>query len=274
MLQVKEEAATEVIVAMVVGLRGHWKLPIAYFLVRRTPGILIQSIIKESLIRTYKRGLTVFAVTVDGTKHNLTGLDLLKANMQPHALSELRPFFDHPSNGSLKVGCILDPPHMIKLVRNLLAKFDTLVWPGKGRVRWGHLIDLLNLEQFHGLRTGTKLTSEHINFKRRKMNVKMAVQSVASQSVADSLRWAHHTDRNGFESEDVLVTAEFIETNKRLFDVLNAKDPLGQGTAAPLEVDEPRNHEQRFQCRPQRCTRLSNYRMDFRSSKVSESVRR
>ena len=30
------------------------------------------------------------------------------------------------------------------------------------------------------------------------------------------------------------MKAEFIETNKRLFGVLNAKDPLGKGTSAPL----------------------------------------
>ena len=38
-----------------------------------------------------------------------------------------------------------------------------------------------------------------------------------------SLRWAHDARIAGFESNDVLVTADFLEVQDRLFDVLNSR---------------------------------------------------
>jgi len=74
----------------------------------------------------------------------------------------------------------------------------------------------------NGLRTGTKLTSRHIQYFYEKMNVRLAVQTM-SHSVADALIFLKY-----FKPEfcDVKTTTEFIAYINNVFDILNSKSKL------------------------------------------------
>ena len=91
--EVKEEEAKEALIVMVVGLKAKWKLAIGYFLVRRTPGSLVQKIIKESLIRTHNVGMTIFTVTADGARGNISALKKLGAVVEPSNIVDWNPPF-------------------------------------------------------------------------------------------------------------------------------------------------------------------------------------
>ena len=129
-----EELAKEALVVMLVGLRGHWKIPVAYYLVKGISASLQAGIIRETIVQCYAFGLRVTSVTCDGTSHNIKTMELLGASLR--AGEELRAFFKHPSNDDLSVGVFLDPPHMIKLFRNMLHKFKAVKWPGRGLIKW------------------------------------------------------------------------------------------------------------------------------------------
>ena len=145
-----------------------------------------------------------------------------------------------------KVYAICDPSHMVKNCRNLLAKYGTLYWPNKGYVKWAYLVAVHELQEDCGVRFGNKLTTRHINFEKSKMNVRLAVQAIASNSTAQTLRWAHENELEGFESSDVLVTAEFLENHDKVFDLLNSKSKFGKGFKAALSADNFQRASEQF----------------------------
>ncbi|MED6287226.1 hypothetical protein CHARACLAT_014165 [Characodon lateralis] len=62
------EIATEALVFMVVGLQGHWKTPIVYFLTQSLPQVLL----KHALEELHGRGIIVVCVTMDGHASNVS----------------------------------------------------------------------------------------------------------------------------------------------------------------------------------------------------------
>ena len=119
-LEMNEEAS-EAIVVMLVGLRGHWKLPVAFIFVNRTSGDLIKDLVQRSLEETHRVGVRIRSCTFDGTAHNLAGLDKMGAVLQNS--ETLKPYFQHPSDENLSVLAYPDPPHMIKLGKKEFSFF-------------------------------------------------------------------------------------------------------------------------------------------------------
>ena len=68
---------------MVVGLKAHFKLPIAYFLSNGTSGSFTSTVISESLIRLAEIGMDVTTVTFDGHPSNVSAAKHLGANLLP-----------------------------------------------------------------------------------------------------------------------------------------------------------------------------------------------
>ena len=66
------------------------------------------------------------------------------------------------------------------------------------------------------------------------MRVGLAVQTIASHSVASSLRLCHKEGLKGFTDEDVITTAQFLDLNDKLLDLINGKSPLGKGLKGPI----------------------------------------
>ena len=140
----------------------------------------------------------------------------------------------------------LDPPHMVKLVRNMLAEYWELVWPNRGIVKWAYIVRLQEIQnEHHGLRLANKLTQKHINYKAHKMKVYLATQ-ILSRSVEKSLRWHHEQKTPGFESPNVLVTADFVSLHNDCFDVLNSRALGSPGLKAALTVDNLHRAQEKF----------------------------
>ena len=102
------------------------------------------------MIRSYDAGVKVRCTTMDGTAHNTSTFKLLGCNLLPKKISAMRVEFPHPSpQADYKVCGMLDPPHMIKLVRNMLAEYWELHWPNKGTVKWAYIVRLHETQKSH-----------------------------------------------------------------------------------------------------------------------------
>ncbi len=69
------------------------------------------------------------------------------------------------------------------------------------------------------------------------MKVKLAVQCIASHSVASALRWCYENVPGFKEDDDVLCTADCIDLMDKIFDILNSRNPLAKGYKRCLTTD-------------------------------------
>ena len=70
------EKAKEALVVLLVGLKAKFKLPLAYFPVRRSPSNVIAEIVKEALNQCHKVGIKILSVVADGTAHNVSAMNI------------------------------------------------------------------------------------------------------------------------------------------------------------------------------------------------------
>lgn len=109
--------ATHALVVLLNGINISITIPIAHFFITTLIGeekaIFIGAVVKA----VSEIGIRVVTITFDGLKTNLTGAEILGASFTH---DNCIPFIINPDNQE-KVYCILDPPHMIKLMRNCLG---------------------------------------------------------------------------------------------------------------------------------------------------------
>ena len=200
--------ATSAIVFMARGLIDNWKQPLAYFLVNESCS---SDKVHEKLVEVIDKvegiGLDVAAVVCD------IGSNFQKLQREMGVTPE-KPWFIHNRK---KIFYIIDPPHIIKAVRNNLMKhnfhFEDKV------ASWKDVITLYDLDTKNPIRCCPKLTKQHIapnNFE--KMRVKLATQ-VMSHTVSSAMLMAI--------SGNVLPayaagTAEFLARFDEIFDCLNS----------------------------------------------------
>ena len=115
--------ANEALVVMAVGLRNHWKIPLAYFNINGLKGDILAGIVRESLVRCHESGVTARTTVMDGTIHNINCFDTLGCKMQPKDTNDMVTHFPHPVTGQ-KVFAFMDPSHMIKNTREA-SIYDT-----------------------------------------------------------------------------------------------------------------------------------------------------
>jgi hypothetical protein len=208
---------------------------------------------------------------MDGTQHNITTFENLGANIWVKDLDMLKTSFPHPHpEANYDVCAILDPPHMIKLMRNALGDMKEFQWPGKGKIKWSYIQKLHDLQEEHSLRLANKISDRHIHFHKHKMKVSLAVQAIASRSVSKALIWAHDNEIPGFEENDVLVTAEFVELHDSLFDILNSRNPKMAGLKAAVTKDNIEAINDHFN----KIRQLYNILIDSKGEKMIHSKRK
>ncbi|KAF4527952.1 hypothetical protein B566_EDAN014125 [Ephemera danica] len=221
--------ATEALVFMVVCLNSNWKLPVAHFFTNGLTGKEKANLINECLIRLQEVGVTVESLTCDGPTVNFSMCEKLGANLD---LDKLQCHFLHPSSGH-KIQIMLDPCHMIKLIRNTLEAKKILYNSKNEKIEWKYIALLHELQEKEKLRAGNKLRKKHLQFRRQIMKVNLAVQTLSS-SVADAIEFCNR-DMNNSEFKDSPPTVEFIRIVDRAFDHLNSRNPYGKGLKAPLQ---------------------------------------
>jgi len=222
--------AKNVLVFMLVGIYGAWKLPVGYFLVSELTSDLQQNLLQTCFEKIHEHNIECVAVVCDGSYVNQSTFSHFGAKFIG---TDICPYFTNPAVPGKRVYLIFDVCHMIKLLRNALAMYKSFELPGKGTISWDYVEKLQNVQKADGLRAANKLTDDHLHFEQAKMKVRLAVQ-VFSQSVATSLDFMRSIGQTGFENSE--ATADFIRLCDRLFDSLNSRTSRARGSKSALNL--------------------------------------
>jgi len=145
----------------------------------------------------------------------------------------MKCWFPHPADASVRVNVILDACHMLKLMRNCLASYGVLKDDNSDKINWNYIEQLHKLQEREGLRLGNKLKSTHIMWQKQKMKVNLAAQTL-SASVADAIEFCN-VHRKLFQFSGSEATVHFLRFIDRLFDVLNSRNPVAKGYKASMK---------------------------------------
>ena len=172
-----ESEAKEALVFMLIGVRGHWKAPFAYFLTRGLQAEGQKQLLLHALALLADRRISVLTVVMDGRGTNVGMCGLLGESLRHDCPKAIRTSFKDPSTGK-EIFIMFDACHMLKLVRNLLHASRCLKSPD-GVVCWKYIAMLHDLQEQDGLRLANRLTRNHIEFENCKMRVSTAAQTLS-----------------------------------------------------------------------------------------------
>lgn len=113
--------ASQAIVFMLVGVNERLQSAIAYHFIASLNGQQRSELIKTVVNSILEYGIKILNVTSDGLPANQTMYEALGAILD-HCSNSYQPFmcFSHE-----KIYIIKDPPHMMKLVRNMYIRIET-----------------------------------------------------------------------------------------------------------------------------------------------------
>ena len=120
---------------------------------------------------------------------------------------------------------------MLKLVRNTWGDLGYLKDPDGFGIKYSFIHKLHELQQGTGIHLKNKLRKQHIQYFKKKMNVRLAAQML-SDSVADAIEFCEKENLPGFE--DCAPTIKFIRTINKLFDILNSRNLLANCYKKPI----------------------------------------
>ncbi|KAF2902766.1 hypothetical protein ILUMI_03420, partial [Ignelater luminosus] len=106
---------------------------------------------------------------------------LLECNLSP---DNMITNFYSPKNNNIDISCILDPCHALKLLRNAFAEISPS--SAAGKISFKYIEKLYALQDQEDLKFANSISTAHINFYLKKMNVRLAAQTISS-SVADAI---------------------------------------------------------------------------------------
>lgn len=113
------DVASEALVFMVVGLQGHWKAPVGYYLTSALSPETLKVLVVHALKELHARGLRVMCMTMDGHASNISMCNQLGCDLKGNPREPLKTSFAHPVTGE-RVFVMMDACHMLKLARNML----------------------------------------------------------------------------------------------------------------------------------------------------------
>lgn len=217
--------AKDALVFLVSGLNEEFKIPVSYFL---TNGLIAEervALLNEILIRLNEIETEVVSITFDGLPANLAMCKIMGANFENG-----EAYIHDPTNEKRRIFIILDPPHMLKLVRNCLGTKNLIDEDG-GLISWKYIELLYETQKNLPYNLGNKLSKEHMDWQNRKMSVKLAGETI-SNSVADSLEFMM-IECDSFKGAG--LTIKFIRNTNDVFDVMNSTKLVGSvGFKKPL----------------------------------------
>lgn len=202
--EASEKLCTEALVFLLVPLKfSKMQYPVGYFLVDKINSQIQLQLVNNILQLTAEKGIKIRNITCDGASANQAMFTLLGCKLDP---LDPKPHFKHPVMDH-DVFATLDICHMLKLARNALADGGSFsVKDSQESVCWRYFEYLSKLQDDVGLHFANKLTSQHVNWQKQKMKVKLAAQTF-SRSVSDALEYLR--DYHGKEFEHSSATIEF-----------------------------------------------------------------
>lgn len=163
-----KNVAKHALVFMLKGIKQKWKQAIGYFFSRNLNSDSLESMVKNVIRKVEKNAnMKVQCLIFDqATPQWLMAYKLTCSNM--------RPYFIHPDS-LRKTYILLDPPHLLKNVRNALFKYNISYAGGIARLK--HLKQFLTINEEGKYDFTTKVRLCHIDpSKVNKMKVKHASQ--------------------------------------------------------------------------------------------------
>ena len=143
--------------------------------------------------------------------------------------------FKHPSR-DYYVYVILDACHMLKLARNALGSIQSFYDKDGGKIQWSFFEQLCYLQEAEGFNLSNKFSTQHLQFEKHKMNVRLAAQTLSS-SVADAIEFLNVSMKLP-QFNNSQATVNFIRIIDRAFiDILNSRNPMGKGYKQPLRQE-------------------------------------
>lgn len=146
-------------------------MPIAFYFISSLRPDTQRILLLHALEALHERGIKVVCVTMDGHISNINMCTMLGCQLKLN--QPLKTYFVHPSSGE-NVFVIMDPCHMLKLARNMLQAYSSIVSP-PGTVKWKYISELNDVQEHEGLHAANKIPRKHINFEGQKMKVSVAV---------------------------------------------------------------------------------------------------
>lgn len=183
------------------------------FLIKYLDTIEKSELIKDVIAKINSTGAYLMSIAFDGLRTNFSTCEALGASFD---LQNLQPFIINPKNNS-KIAIVLDPPHMLKLIRNCLAAKGNLKDDHNNVISWSYFEKLV-LQKSN--LASHKMTRKHINFQSNKMNVKLAAQTF-SLSVAKSMEALFRS--NDLNFRNAVGTIVFVKNINKIFDIFNSK---------------------------------------------------
>lgn len=208
--------ANNAIVFMINGINFEFNLPVQFEFINclKFPekAAMILSVLKE----VTNVGIKIIAMAFDGLANNFRTCFELGARFNVNG--EFKPYIINPYSNE-KVFIILDPPHMLKLIRNCIGNMKTLYHDGKP-IEWKFFEILVDLRNKCDV-VSHKLTKEHILFDKNIMNVRLATETL-SESVARSMEQlaTHPQTQHLFKASNHTMT--FTRRMNSMFDIFNS----------------------------------------------------
>lgn len=165
---------------MVTLVETGQSLVLAYFLIKSLNTLEKSQLIQNAIDEINKTGAILTSIVFDGLPTNFSSCQLLGASFH---IDNFKPFLVDP-NTNRRICIVLDPPHMLKLVRNCLSAKGQLEDGENNAINWFYFERLLSAQQ--SKLVSHKMTRKHIFFASDKMNVGSAAQTL-SYSVARSM---------------------------------------------------------------------------------------
>lgn len=209
--------ANQAIVFVVSGLNDKFRIPIAYHFVNSLDGLKKAALFRSVLDALFGVGIIITSATCDNHFTNKKMWEILGADLNIES-DTFQPYILFGENH--KIFTYFDVCHLEKLVRGQMDKRQILIDEDGNDVKWQYLEQLVKCGQNNGFIGMHKVTQKHLNWKRRPMNVRIAVETLSkSTAVAiDFLRSIGHQD-----FIDSLSTTRFIRLYDDLFSIFNAK---------------------------------------------------
>lgn len=223
--------SNEALVLMVTGIDQFFKIPVAYFLSSGLNSDEKVMILDEAMCRLQKAGVVLGSMTFDGAAPNISAVKKLGADFNAE-----KPYFINPYDEKNNVYAVLDPPHMLKLIRNCMERLKVIYDKDSNEIKWEFIPKLIDLQIAHNINLCNKLTKTHAEFHNVKMNVKIAAQTI-SNSTATGIEFMDKELRSP-EFANSMGTVNFMRIINNSFDISNAKaGHADEKYKRPLSID-------------------------------------
>lgn len=204
--------ASQAIVFLITCVELKISLPVAHYFITSLKAEEKVVLLIEIIRNLIKLKVNTLNITFDGLASNRSMCEMLGASFDP---DNLNPNIEIDGK---KILIFPDPCHMLKLVRNSLAKHRQFIIDGK-LISWRYFERLENLREKNNF-ISHKLTKEHMQWDRNQMKVCLAAQ-VFSKSVFRSMNYLRTENNILFKHSE--ATANFALIINNIFDIFNSK---------------------------------------------------